>query len=256
MRENTDTSLARPVDLAIAAALLTRLPLPVLRDAAFARQTRAVWAFPIVGAVVALLVGIIGWIALSLGLPGTVTALLVLGAQIIITGAMHEDGLADSADGIWGGFDARRRLAIMRDSHIGTYGVLALILSLGLRWGALTGLIGAGYLWGPLLAAGALSRAGLPVLMAALPHARSDGLSHSVGRPETATVALALLLGLALAWPASGSPALLAATVFAVVLAGLAALAKARIGGQTGDILGAAQQLGEIAALLTLLACV
>ncbi|MBI6629840.1 adenosylcobinamide-GDP ribazoletransferase [Pontibaca salina] len=256
MRETLNTSLARPVDLAIAAVLLTRLPLPVLQDATFERQTQAVWAFPVVGAAVALLAGSIGWIALALGLPGVITALLVLGAQIIITGAMHEDGLADSADGIWGGFDAKRRLAIMRDSHIGTYGVLALILSLGLRWGALTGLIVSGYLWGPLLVAATLSRAGLPVLMATLPHARSDGLSHRVGRPETATVAVAVLLGLGFALMGTGWLALLVATTLAAVLTGLGALAKARIGGQTGDILGAAQQLGEIAVLLTLLAVI
>lgn len=244
------------MDLPVAVALLTRLPLPALPDAAFVRHARAVWAFPLVGALVALLAGIIGWAALAMGLPVTVTALLVLGAQIIITGAMHEDGLADSADGIWGGLSAERRLAIMRDSHIGTYGVLALVLSLSLRWGALTSLIGSGYLWGPLLAAGTLSRAGLPLLMAALPHARNDGLSHKIGRPNSTTVALALLLGVGLALLGSGVPALLAVTVSAVMLAGLGALARARIGGQTGDILGAAQQLGEIAVLLTLLALV
>lgn len=256
MRKATDSALVRAMDLPVALALLTRLPLPALPDRVFARQARAAWAFPLVGAGIALMAGAVGWIALALGLPEMVAALLVLGAQILVTGAMHEDGLADSADGLWGGFSAERRLAIMRDSHTGTYGVLALILSLGLRWGALAGLIAACHLWGALLAAAALSRAGLPALMAALPHARGDGLSHRVGRPGAATAALALALGLGAALTGAGFAAMLAALSCAVLVWGLAALARARIGGQTGDILGAAQQLGEIAVLLTLLALV
>ncbi|MFT7596440.1 MAG: adenosylcobinamide-GDP ribazoletransferase, partial [Paracoccaceae bacterium] len=125
-------------DVAVAFVLLTRLPLPTLPDHAFARQAHAAWAFPLVGLVVALLAGGMGWAALRLGLPASIAAGLVLGAQIMLTGAMHEDGLADTADGLWGGFNADRRLEIMKDSAIGTYGVLALILSLGLRWAALT----------------------------------------------------------------------------------------------------------------------
>ncbi|MGR3804240.1 adenosylcobinamide-GDP ribazoletransferase [Marinibacterium profundimaris] len=240
------------LDLGVAFALLTRLPLPRLPDAAFAAQARAVWAFPLVGLCTGALAGGAGLLALAAGLPAGVAAGLVLAVQVIVTGAMHEDGLADAADGLWGGFTPERRLEIMRDSRIGSYGVLALILSLGLRWQAVAVLLPHGA-W-PVILAAVGSRAMMPALMRALPHARADGLSKGVGRPGGGAVllgaALALGLGLALGG-AVALPVLVAGGVMAV-LAG--ALARARIGGQTGDILGATQQLAEIAMLLVCIA--
>ena len=245
-----DKSPVSPRDMLLALVLLTRLPLPHLPEAAFRRQARAVWAYPLAGAVVGGLAASFGWVGLALGLPAAAAAGIALAAGILLTGAMHEDGLADSADGLWGGHDPARRLEIMRDSRIGTYGVLALVMSVLLRWSALTVLLATSQLW-PLVAAAIWSRALMPVLMGALPNARGDGLSRSVGRPALAPVAGALLLGLALGFLLGGSgfalPALLAALAALVV----AALARSRIGGQTGDILGAAQQLAETVFLLT-----
>ncbi len=112
--------------------------------AATARGALAAWAYPLVGVVVGGLGAVTGALALWLGLPAPLAAGLVLLAMIAVTGALHEDGLADTADGFWGGWDRARRLEIMKDSQIGSYGVIALILSLGLRWSALGVLIAHG----------------------------------------------------------------------------------------------------------------
>ncbi|MBK0329045.1 adenosylcobinamide-GDP ribazoletransferase [Rhodobacteraceae bacterium F11138] len=240
-----------PADLLVATALLTRLPLPHLPDHLFARQARAVWAFPLVGAVVGGLACAAGWVAMTLGLPVSVAAGVILATQIAATGAMHEDGLADTADGFWGGWTRERRLQIMRDSHIGTYGVLVLILTVGARWLALTALLPLGM--AAIMAAAILSRAALPPLMAALPLARTDGLAHGVGTAIGSTAILSLVLGVGLAWLALGGAALATGLCAGLILSGLALLARARIGGHTGDVLGAAQQLTEVTVLLTAL---
>lgn len=234
-------------DVPVALVLLTRLPLPALPDHAFAAQARAGWAFPLAGVVVAGIAGALGMAALALGLSPWIAAGLTLAAQALLTGAMHEDGLADTADGLWGGATPARRLEIMKDSRTGSYGVLALLLCLGLRWGALAALLPLGP--APLIAAAALSRAPLPLLMATLPNARGSGLSHSVGRPAPRVPALALALGLGLAGALTGPALLWPALAAALVVLTLARIARARIGGQTGDILGAAQLLAETALL-------
>lgn len=235
-------------DVALAVALLTRLPVPVPEAVARGRGAGAAWAYPLAGVPVALAAGGLALGLMALGVPAAIAAGMALTVQVVLTGAMHEDGLADSADGLWGGWTRERRLEIMKDSRIGSYGVLALVLAIGLRWSALTALGTA--LLGPLLAAALISRAAMTVVMAALPHARADGLSHSVGRPgkATAAVAVALAIGISLALPGHGVPAMLSVT--AVATLGCIALARARIGGQTGDILGATQQVTEIAALI------
>jgi adenosylcobinamide-GDP ribazoletransferase len=237
--------LATAADLAEALALLTRLPL----RPGFGRGAAAAWAWPLAGVAVALVSALSGTLALGLGLPPALTAGLILAAQVALTGALHEDGLADSADGLWGGHDRARRLEIMKDSRIGSYGVLALGLSLILRWAALSALLSAGWLFGPLIASAALSRAPMTVLAAALPNARGHGLSSHVGQPgqDTATLAVASAAGIALL--AVGWSLLAPVLWVALVSIAVAAIAKAKLGGQTGDILGASQQLAEIAAL-------
>ncbi len=255
---NTDISLNRSlvalIDLPAALGLLTRLPVPVDSAAATARGAAAAWAFPLAGVVVALIASLVGTLALWLALPVAVVAGLILATTIMVTGAMHEDGLADTADGFWGGWDVARRLEIMKDSAIGTYGVLALGLSLLLRWAALVAIVSAGHLWAPLIVVAAVSRAPMVAIMAGLPNARAGGLSQSVGRPNGLTAVLAALIALIVAliflpWSA------FALMVF-VPLAGFACamIALAKINGQTGDTLGATQQICEIAALAVLAA--
>ena len=241
-------------DVPAALGLLSRLPVRVDVERATARGARAAWAYPLAGLVLALLAAGVAQIALWLGVQAPIAAGLALACLVLTTGAMHEDGLADAADGLWGGWDKVRRLEIMKDSRIGAYGVLALILGLGLRWQALAIAIDHGLLWPALIATAMLSRAMMVPLMARLPHARDTGLSRSVGRPEIATSRIAegiglgaalLCFGLAGLWLIVG--ALAAATACALI-------AKAKIGGQTGDILGATQQVTEITLLILIAA--
>ena len=241
-------------DIPAALGLLTRLPVRVDTDLAVERGARAAWAWPLAGLVVGGIAAVSGAAALRLGLTPAVAAGLVIGVQVIVTGAMHEDGLADSADGLWGGWDQARRLEIMKDSHIGTYGVLALILSVGLRWAALQLLISLGQLWPAVILTAMLSRLPMVALMHALPPARAGGLSRSVGTPPRATLVLACAIALGATLLLVGPWALPLVLTLGGVSLGWAAIAMAKIGGQTGDILGAAQQLAEITVLLTLLA--
>ncbi|MCF6233298.1 MAG: adenosylcobinamide-GDP ribazoletransferase [Rhodobacteraceae bacterium] len=235
-------------DIGVAFALLTRLPLPTLPKSAFANQARAVWVFGLVGLVVGAIGASAGWLAMHAGLPVMAAAGLVLLVQIIVTGAMHEDGLADTADGLWGGITPARRLEIMGDSRIGTYGVLALILSLGLRWVALAVVLTINP--GLVTVTAALSRAFVPLVMSTLPFARADGLSRRVGRPGWWVSGGAALVVAVLAVMACGPSVITPIGLACLAVALLATISNAKIGGQTGDILGASQQVAEIALLL------
>lgn len=251
----------RLAEAATALAWLTRLPVGRLLPDPAPSLARAAWAFPLaglaVGGIAALVLGLAGLV----GLPAPVAALLAVGAAIWTTGGLHEDGLADLADGA-GGATPQRRLQIMRDSRIGSYGVLALVLALGLRVAAISALVAAA----PLLAQAALvglaaaSRAGMVAGLRLMRPARDDGLGRAAGRPSGAGMAVALALG----WAALLAPALLLSHPLPAWLAlalglGLAQLWLARralrdLGGQTGDVLGAMQQAGELAGLVLLAA--
>ncbi len=248
-----DTRPFSPWDLPLALTLLTRLPLPTLPKKVFARQARAAWAFPLVGLVVGTAACAIGVGAAKAGLPAMAAAALVVVVLVLLTGAMHEDGLADTADGLWGGFTADRRLEIMKDSHIGTYGVLALIFSQLLRVIAITDAIAAGAVLG-IVAAAVFSRALMPPLMRWLPNARGTGLSQNVGSPPAGSVICGLGLATILVIFLGGWLLVVPAISAALAVALLAAVARAKIGGQTGDILGATQQISEIIFLLALTA--
>ena len=246
--------------------LLTRLPmtarpappLPVAESPAEqAPLARASRCYPAVGAVVGAIGGLSLLAAAALQLPAPAAALLAVAVTILVTGALHEDGLADVADGFGGGRDRAHKLAIMRDSRIGSYGVLALVLSVALRAAALATIAAAdaGQAALALIASQCISRAGLGALMAGLPGARADGLAAAVGRPRgadaLAAAATAILAAvLLLPWHAA---ALALAGAF-LASAGIAVLARRQIGGYTGDVLGAAQQLSEIVVLLVLAA--
>ena len=237
-------------DPGAAMALLTRLPAP---GADHARGARAAWAWPLAGGIVAGIGALAGLGTLALGLPPAVAAGLALTAQVLATGALHEDGLADLADGLGGGRTIERRLEILRDSRIGAFGAVALVLALGLRWSLTAALLAAAP--AALVAAGALSRAAMALVMAALSHARPDGLAAATGRPGAITATLGGVLALGVAGVSAGpGPAFVAALGAAAAAAGIGALARARLGGQTGDVLGAVQQVAEVAALVGLVA--
>jgi adenosylcobinamide-GDP ribazoletransferase len=177
--------------------------------------------------------------------------MLALAATAFVTGALHEDGLADTADGLGGGRTRERKLDIMRDSRIGTYGTCALILSFGLRWSALAAIADPWKVAMALSAAHAAARAGVPAFMWLVPPARPDGLSAAAGRPPTRSVAIALGLGaLFLVCGFGPADAMIGLILLALTGLVLARLATRHIGGQTGDILGALEQIGEISILL------
>ncbi|MCJ1900371.1 MULTISPECIES: adenosylcobinamide-GDP ribazoletransferase [Paracoccus] len=245
---------------ALALVWLTRLPVGRLLPASPPTLAQAAWAFPLVG----LAVGFIGAAVLGLaalaGLPGMVAALLAVGAMILATGALHEDGLADCADGS-GGATRERRLEIMRDSRIGSYGVLALVLVTGLRVAAIAALVAQPWLAAEAVAGlAAASRAGMALGLGLMPPARHDGLGHAAGRPTRGAMLAALALGFAalmlpaldLPHPAAGWLVLAAAVAAAQLW--LARRALRALGGQTGDVLGAMQQAGETAGLVALAA--
>lgn len=231
--------------------LLTRLPVPAGAHGA-PRGAAAGWAWPLAGALVGMIAVLAGLAALALGLSVWLAAATVLAVQIGATGGLHEDGLADCADGFWGGHSVEQRLTIMHDSRIGSFGMLAVLLSVLARWSALAALLTAGWAGaGAIVAVAALSRVPMVALMAGLPNARGAGLAQALGRPAGPTVALALGMAALVGGLAAGTT--LFALVLAAILAGLAVglIARRKIGGQTGDVLGASQQMAEVAALAT-----
>ncbi|QYK43153.1 MAG: adenosylcobinamide-GDP ribazoletransferase [Paracoccaceae bacterium] len=232
-------------DLAEAAALLTRLPVPAHRP----RGAASAWAWPVIGAGLGLLAGLAGQAAMAAGLPPGVAAVCVLLVLVLTTGALHEDGLADTADGLFGARDPARRLAIMKDSRVGSFGVIALSLVTLARWSALAALAEGGGLLAACVAAGALSRAPMAAIMAALPNARGAGFSHATGRPPAGTAWACAGVAIAIGLVALGPVVAAVAMAGAVPAMLVAWTARARIGGQTGDILGAAQQVTEAAVL-------
>jgi len=245
----TDAPGPRPRDLIRAVQLLTRLPVP---GGDGTRGAAAAWAWPVVGAGVALIQISVGLAALALGLPAPVAAGVALGAGVVVTGGLHEDGLADCADGFWGGMTRTRRLEILKDSRIGSYGVLGLIVSMGLRWALFAALLPVAPL--ALLAAAMISRAGMAAMMGWMAFARTDGIAAHIGRPPVWAVSLAIGLALIGGGAATGIAALPAILLAAVAMWAVGSFARAKIGGQTGDVLGATQVVGEIAALMALAA--
>ncbi|HEX6959698.1 MAG TPA: adenosylcobinamide-GDP ribazoletransferase [Ferrovibrio sp.] len=258
---------AWPTDIPRAFRLLTRLPLPG-KPGRPELTGRAVWAFPLVGVVIGLGSGLVFLLTNQLGIGVDSATLLAIVTQIVLTGGLHEDGLADTADGFGGGTDRERKLAIMRDSRIGTYGVLALILALGLRFTTISELANslistsddydqsisqASAVVITLIAASALSRAAMAIVWYALPPARTDGLAASSGRVPLPSLAICIAIAALAAFlllPAPNWMISIGCVAIAALL--MAVLAKWQIGGHTGDVLGATQQIVEIAILLAI----
>ena len=218
----------------------------------WARSHRAAPAFAPVGLLIGAIAGGVLWGLGQSNLSPVLCALLALVVQALITGALHEDALADVADGFGGGGgDKAHTLDIMRDSRIGAFGVLAIVFSVAIRAAALAGIPGPGLAAIALIAAAGFSRGMLPSFMYVMPRARTDGLGAAAGRPTAfgaiiafalGAIALFVLLPGVVAWPA------LFISVSVCIL--VAFWAHGRIGGQTGDVLGTMQQCAEICVLL------
>jgi adenosylcobinamide-GDP ribazoletransferase len=252
----SDAGLRRlATDLKISLLFSTRLPLAHSPAITGSDVARASWALPIAGALIGLIGAAAYWLAHAAGLPPVAAAALALATTLLATGCLHEDGLADTADGFGGGTTRERKLDIMRDSRIGSYGACALILSLLLRWSALASLAEPAAVAGALIAAHASARATMPLLMCLVPQARADGLAADAGSPPRASViAAGLLAAIALGLGLGHMAALVALVLLVSAVAFMAWLCRQQIGGQTGDVLGALEQIGEIIVLLTVAA--
>ena len=252
MTETSDKLDLQVHDIWAAFSLLTRLPVPVDHTRAGARGAASAWAFPIVGFVVGATSGTLASILAWLGVPAGMAAASALGLMALITGGMHEDGLADFADGM-GGLTTERRLEIMKDSRIGAYGVIALSIALLARWSGIAELSGWTLIF-TLATVGAASRATMVVLMYTMPPARPSGLSAGVGKPDKNVTLTATAIALAACIFLTG---LSGVWLFLLVFVGVLPiywLAIRSLGGQTGDVLGAAQQFAEITGLAAAIA--
>jgi adenosylcobinamide-GDP ribazoletransferase len=241
-------------DCKVALVLLTRLPVrqgQAWRDDDLAAS---VPLFPLVGALIGLAGGLAYALASWLGLPPWPAAALALATIICATGALHEDGLADVADGFGGGRTREDKLRIMRDPRIGSYGTIALVLALLARAGAVVALADHLAVVATLVTAGAVSRAALPAVMVGLPPGRGDGLAAQAGRPHPLRAAAAALIAVLIAIACLGETSPGALLTGALGALAVALLAKRQIGGYTGDVLGAVQQLAEVGVLFGALA--
>lgn len=217
---------------------------------------RIALALPFASLIIGALPALLLVLGAFIGMPGLFVAALAVAVQVAVTGGMAEDGLADAADGLFGGSNPGRRLEIMRDSRHGTYGMVAIGLLLILRVTALGAAAAVHPLLGGalLLASGVLSRSGSLYLSHALPHARLDGISVTVGRVSRHAFGIGAAFAVALTFVLAAPGAHLMGFVTAVVFAGGVIvfwvwLCQRLVGGQTGDLIGALQALIEVAAL-------
>lgn len=234
--------------LATAVAFYTRLPVRATSPAAADLAAAAPW-FPVVGAGVgAAIAGV--YVACATFLPNLLAATLAAAAGALLTGAFHEDGLADVADAFAGGWTVERRLEILDDPRLGTFGVIAVVASFLARASAIATFDSAAAL-ALLPAAHALSRVPAVALMRRQRPARSDGLAATLARDiGTLHERIALALGLSLCAALVGAWALPAAALVTLASVAMAVLAQRKIGGTNGDVLGATQQLAELAVLV------
>jgi len=233
-------------DITLAITFMTRLPLPC----AWVQQNRklsdTLWALPLAGACVGAFGGGIAILAGQFELGAQLAAILALAAMVLITGALHEDGLADFFDGVGGGATAERRLTIMRDSRIGTYGVIVLILvfaALMVTIAELFASLEPSRFFLAMISAAALARCSVAAIFVLLPPARDDGLAAFFGLPGRLNRAVTLI------WPAIAVIFLFEPLAAAALLAGAciatlttAAMAFRYLGGYTGDVFGAGKK--------------
>jgi len=248
MSDKNDVSALQLHDIAAAFSLLTRLPVPVDHARAGQRAAAAVWAYPLVGAVVGAIAGALGSLLYTFGVTAGIAAAVVLAVMMLLTGALHEDGIADCADGLAGGMTRARRLEIMKDSRVGAFGAAALGVFILARWSGIEALLPTD---APLVfaAIGAVSRLPMVLAMAIMPLARKDGMAAGVGGAPMVSVVVAIILcaGICVMLTGYSGVWMMFWACLTPILLWIAAWRS--IGGYTGDILGGSQQIAEVAAL-------
>ncbi len=246
-------------ETARALAFLTRLPIPDSYFKGIKPEDSAACAgvFPLAGLIIAVLGAVPLVIFHAIGAPTVIVATLTVLSIIMLTGALHEDGLGDVADGFGGGSTIEQRLEIMSDSRLGTYGVIAVAGALILRISALSAILSGHGLMASifaLIAATSASRGAMVWMWSALPNAKKDGVSKMVGSPPESALSLSSILALSLVaifglLAAGFVNASIAIGLGIITLLAFQAFCLRMIKGQTGDTLGACQQLVEIALL-------
>jgi adenosylcobinamide-GDP ribazoletransferase len=236
-----------PADTLTALTFFSRLPLATASDSFDMRRSAGAW--PLAGLLLTLFPALLLLLFRAAEFPPVVAVLLALALYAALTGAMHEDGLSDTADGFGGGRTRADKLAIMRDSRLGTFGALALLFTVLIKASALATLaIFPAHAALALIAAAVLSRSmALWHWNATLP-ARRDGMAWSAGRPDWLSLLIGLALGAVVAillLVAFGFAAVLAVVMAAAGVGLFSSLCERQVGGHTGDTIGAAQQIAE-----------
>jgi adenosylcobinamide-GDP ribazoletransferase len=241
--------LARlPRDIVDCLGFFSRLPIPPAEHTTQFRLAATAW--PLSGLVVALAPAGVLLLASLAGVPAIISATLSVALLIVLTGGLHEDGLADVADGFGGGGDKAKKLAIMRDSRLGTYGAVALVMTLIVRIFGLAAILSVSLpaAFAAVLAVAVASRSLALAHWHALLPAREDGLAVRAGRPDWLALLIGMstgVLALVLLLPFAGGPVFFAAAIASLGIVGFTHLARWQIGGHTGDTIGASQQIGE-----------
>lgn len=255
-----DTHTQQPVfkggwsqEFLVSLIFLTRLPVRVGFSFDISALRSACRAFPLIGLIVGGISGTVFLIALAAGFPEAIAALLAIAAQVLVTGALHEDAIGDIADGFGGGATREKKLEIMKDSRVGTYAVVMILLILLVKTAALTSFPDPITVFSVLVVSAAVSRGMMGWGLYLMSPAREDGLGRQSGKPELMTVLwltfLCIFIAVLALGPSLGAAALLAA-IAGAALTGI--IAQRQIGGQTGDVLGSIQQISE---LFSILAC-
>lgn len=241
----------------MALVFLTRLPISLRFSFDMSDLKTASRCFPVIGIIVGGLSGTVFMAAYAVGLSTLLSAFLAIASQVLLTGALHEDAIGDVADGFGGGSTRSKKLEIMRDSQLGTFGVLALILVIGMKIAAIASAPNPTMIFAILVSAATVSRALMTWGMYLMPSARADGLSYSAGRPLILAPLLATAIAILVAIISLGNLVGATALLVAIICAALMGfIAYRQIGGQTGDVLGAIQQISELGFIIACIAVI
>lgn len=242
------------LEVQLAFSFMTTIPIPAFNaENRESNLASCIWVFPLVGVVLGLLAGSIYYLSIVVGLNVFLSALISVSTMVLLTGALHEDGLADVADGFGGGYGRNQVLSIMSDSSLGTYGTLALLLVMAGRVGAVYQIEQPLLVITALISAASLSRTSCLFIFAGMSPARQTGLGQSVKNPGFAEIISACILCLICnILLLDFKLVLLILGVALIVTLIIYRLAQSIIGGFTGDVIGASLLLTELAVLLTL----
>lgn len=248
MSNSKPTIQSAKEDFFAALMLLTRIPVnwQKVSPSGPPDLNRCLWIYPIIGLVVSIIGAAVYFITVWMNIPQSLSVIIALAAMIFATGAFHEDGLADVADGFGGGNSAEKKLEIMRDSRIGTYGGLALVIAVALKVTSLS-VLSSEQIIAAFISAGMISRLMIIYTLLVLNPARKDSLSSDAGKPSTNAIIVATLSALLISGLLIDPTVVIYIfiTAFATTLA-FCVLAHRQISGFSGDVLGAVQQLSEI----------